>query len=399
MHPQHSQEGESSPQSSQHKGPSLVTEPLQSSHVPGAPQPKPKHKWWPPRIRMPRTKKEWIITVIVIIALVGLSLGVYAIFFKKEAKAPASITKKPSTHKTTSEPLKSELMGIDITDPSINDRPVTAIMIENSPTARPQSGINYAGVVFEAIAEGGITRFLTLYQEGEPDYIGPVRSVRPYYIQWLLGFDAPVAHVGGSGDALRLLKEWHAKDLDQFYNSSAYHRISSRAAPHNMYTSIASLRDAESKKGYTTSDFTPIKRKTESPSKTPNATSITVTISSAPYNSHYDYDAASNAYKRSEGGAAHMVVDQAGKQTQLSPKVVVVLAMPKGKNDIYTTYQAVGGGDALIFQDGIATRATWHKDTNTAQITFTDEAGNALALNPGQTWFTAAGSLSEVSYQ
>lgn len=397
MHPQNSQQGEPSPHNQQRKGPSLVTEPLQSHHVPGGTPPKSGRRWWPPRLRMPRTKKEWAIAIAVLIALIGLSFGVYALFFKKEAKAPAAITKKPAVQKPA-EPLKSELMGVDITDASINDRPVTGIMIENSPTARPQSGINHAGVIFEAIAEGGITRFLTLYQEGEPGYIGPVRSVRPYYVQWLLGFDAPVAHVGGSADALKLLKDSNGKDLDQFYNPSAYHRISSREAPHNMYTSIASLRAVEDKKGFT-SDFTPLKRKAEAPSKTPNATGINVAISSAPYNSHYDYDAPSNSYKRSEGGAAHMVVEEDGKQVQLSPKVVVVLAMPKGKNGIYTTYQAVGSGEALIFQDGVATRGVWHKDTNNAQLTFTDEAGNALSLNPGQTWFTAAGSLSEVAYQ
>src|SRR5882672_10976125 len=220
-----------------------------------------KHKWWPPR--MPKTRKEWIITVCALIAVVGLGFAVYAIWFNNKATPPAKTVNHVTTPKPVEAPKKlySGLMGLEITDSSINDRPITAIMIENSPDARPQSGIDQASIVFEAVAEGGITRFLTLFQENEPTYVGPVRSVRPYYVQWLLGFDAAVAHVGGSGDALRLVKETGAKDLDQFANPAPYHRISSRYAPHNMYTGIPALRDLEAKKGYGKPTYTSLVRK------------------------------------------------------------------------------------------------------------------------------------------
>src|SRR5262249_15833287 len=134
----------------------------------------------------------------------------------------------------------STLSGLPV-DPAVNQRPVTGVMIENSVQARPQSGLNQAGVVFEAIAEGGITRFLALYQDTTPDNVGPIRSARPYYEQWALGFDAGYAHVGGSPEALNDIKAWGVRDLDQFYNSGSYHRISSREAPHNVYTGITTL--------------------------------------------------------------------------------------------------------------------------------------------------------------
>lgn len=342
------------------------------------------------------TKKQWII--IGIVAAVLLGGGAVAAFTLIDDD-PAPVVKKKEEKKTPATkpvPLYATLTGLPIADASVNDRPVTAIMIENSQDARPQSGINQAGVVFEAIAEGGITRFLTLFQDSEPDYIGPVRSVRPYYIQWLAGFDAAVAHVGGSGDALAMLRNGEAKDLDQFANSSAYWRVSSRFAPHNMYTSIAKLREVENRKGYGKSNYTGFVRKDDTASAAPTARTIDFNISGAIYNAHYDYDAANNRYLRSEGGKAH-TDEKSG--AQLSPKVVIGLVMPQGKNGVYTTYGTIGSGQAFFFQDGIVTAGTWEKGANKSQFVFKDSAGKEISLNRGQTWITVVGSTDRVTYQ
>ena len=361
-------------------------------HKPG----KPKRKWWPPR--MPHGKKEWVITIAIIIALISAGVGAYFIWFKKDT-VPVAKKTPAKTAPAPAEPLTSKLTGMPIDDEAINKRPVTAIMIENSPTARPQSGIDQAGVVFEAVAEGGITRFLTLYQDSTPPYVGPVRSVRPYYVRWLMGFDAAVAHVGGSTQALQDIKTLGVKDLDQFHNPSAYHRIGSRAAPHNMYTNVETLRNLSVQKGFTTSDYTGFARKKEAKSAAPNATSIDFAISGAQYNAHFDYDPPTNSYKRSVGGQPHMVVDQAGAQKQLMPKTVVALVMPKGNQGIYSTYGTIGDGQAFVFQDGIVIIAKWNKPNDRANITFSDSNGNPLKLNPGQTWLTALGAPNSVTYK
>ena len=194
--------------------------------------------WW-----KQRSKKQHILLIVASLLVLGLGSGglAYFVVHKNKPKANALAVTKVDTKKvpvvTT---VASTLSGLPV-EPIINARPVVGVMIENSPDARPQSGLDQASVVFEAIAEGGITRFLTLFQDTQPDYVGPVRSVRPYYEQWLLGFDAPIAHVGGSPEALANIKAWGIKDLDQFYNSGSYHRVGSRAAPHNVYASVADL--------------------------------------------------------------------------------------------------------------------------------------------------------------
>lgn len=296
----------------------------------------------------------------------------------------------PEKPKPKPEPVRyySPLTGSEVKDQVTTTLPVTGIMIENSPSARPQSGLKDSGVVFEAIAEGGITRFLVLYQEQKPQLIGPVRSVRMYYVDWIAAFNASVAHIGGSASALNEVRNGSYRDIDQFFNASAYWRATDRYAPHNVYTSFERLDALNAKKGYTSSTFTGFTRKDSTASKAPNATSIDVKISSALFNSHYNYNAATNTYDRSQAGQAH--VDR--ESGQISPRVVVVLKVTETtvREDGYReSINVIGEGGAVIFQDGIAQEVTWRKPSKTAQITFTDAEGKDVPLARGQTWLTA----------
>jgi hypothetical protein len=347
------------------------------------------------------TKKQKIM-VLVGAALALLVIGggsAYGLYkYAHKSKPPAPVKKqvvKPPAPKPTTQ--ASPLTGVQTTF-ELAKHPVTGIMIENSPDARPQSGLKDAGVVFEAIAEGGITRFLALFQEAQPDYIGPVRSSRPYYLDWLMPFDAAYAHVGGSPDALAQIKSLGVKDLDQFYNSAYYQRISQRYAPHNVYTSMAKLDQAKTAKGYTTSTFTGFERKPEAASPQPTAKTIDFAISGALYNAHYDYDPPTNSYKRSEGGKPH-VDEKSG--AQLSPKVVIALTMSRGiaADGTHTQYNTVGSGTAFVFQDGVMTQGTWQKSDRKKQFSFTDSAGKVLKLDPGQTWITVVDNAASVVYK
>ncbi len=367
--------------------------------------------WWKKRSK----KQKIIIAVAIALALALLIFGAMKIFGGNKVATPAPVAEKKEEVKEPPKPttVASKLTGVQV-PPEYNELPVTGIIIENSPDARPQSGLKDAGVVFEAVAEGGITRFLTLYQEAQPDYVGPVRSVRPYYLSWLLGFDAAVGHVGGSAEALAKIRNEGIKDLDQSFNGGAYQRVSQRYAPHNVYTSLGSLIALGKTKGFTKSEFTSLVRKEEKPptaatvpaqSTTPqpltpapnSAKAIDFAVSAALYNPHFDYDLATNSYKRSQAGAPH--IDERSKQ-QITPKVVIALVMPKGihPDGLHTTYGTIGSGTAYVFQDGTVTIGTWEKASDKAQLIFKDGGGAALGLNPGQTWLTALGNTSSVKY-
>lgn len=346
--------------------------------------------WWS---GLNRNLRFGIISALLLI-FAGAALGYY--FLVSAKSDPVLEVAKRAPQPTT---VASPLTGAQV-EPELAQRPVTSIMIENSSAARPQSGLIEAGVIFEAIAEGGITRFLTLFQEGQPKYIGPVRSLRPYYIDWAAAFDAPIAHVGGSPDALKQIRR-SGKDLDQFFNPGAYWRQSTRASPHNVYTSFEKLDKLNKSKGYTSSKFTPWARKKDTPQQTPSAKSITVNISSSNYNSSYEYDASSNTYARKQAGKAHIITssvnDKKGKQ--LRPKVIVALIMAYSLDGKYSIYDTTGSGKALVFQDGGVADVIWTKKDRNSQFEFTDAESKKVKFNAGQAWVVAVASRGKVTYK
>lgn len=360
-------------------------------------KPAKKRLHWPKLEPHNFTRKQWIIlgsalgALIIVGSVAGFFLNKH---FAKFTRLDASAYKYPAISKDVPSPLT----GVKVS-PALAKRPITGIMIENSPDARPQSGLKDAGVVFEAIAEGGITRFLALYQEATPSYIGPVRSARPYYLDFVLPFEAALAHVGGSPDALQDIKKLKVRDLDQFANSEAYWRITERYSPHNVYTSMSRLDALKKKKGYTKSKFGGfLRKKKELPVKSYSAKSVNFAISGLLYNVHYDYNKKANAYLRSEGGKPH--IDEKSKK-QLKPKVVIALVMDYGfaGDGHHSKYTTTGSGTMFVFQDGSLTQGTWQKKSRQSQLTFKDAQGKEIALNPGQTWITLVNARSDVTYK
>jgi hypothetical protein len=349
-----------------------------------------------------RVRRHRILFLIVsgLIVILAAATTTYLLAYRQPVKAPApaTVVEKPVVKPA---PIKyySPLTGGLVADQVSTTAPVTAVMIENSPDARPQSGLKDSGVVFEAIAEGGITRFMVLYQAEKPSLLGPVRSVRLYDVDWLAAFNAGLAHVGGSAAALKEIRNGTYRDLDQFFNSASYYRATDRYAPHNVYTTFARLDALNAKKGFTSSTFTGFSRTDPAPSAAPNATNVNIKISSTLYNTTYLYDKTSNTYLRSQAGAPHLDRESG----QIAPSVVVAMrvnqttVLEDGYRQAITT---IGSGEATIFQNGMATPVTWTKTSKAAQITFTDAAGADVPLIRGQTWIAAVpNGTGAVSWQ
>lgn len=321
---------------------------------------------------------------VIVIALITA----FVLFYSQPTPAP--IAKVQPAPKSAPAPIVyySHLTGEKVTDEAAITAPATAIMLENSPDARPQSGLKDAGVVYEAIAEGGITRFLALYQTAKPQLVGPVRSVRMYYVDWFAPYNASIAHVGGSASALAEVRNGSYRDLDQFFNAGTYWRATDRYAPHNVYTSFEKLDMLNAAKGYTKSEFTSFPRTDGKPAEPRDATSIAINFSGPLYNTTYAYDAATNTYARSQAGAPHLD-REAG---QITPSVVVALRvnMSLVMEDGYREQiETSGSGEATVFQNGIATMASWHKADRSSPLTLTDQNGKDIPLVRGQTWIAA----------
>ncbi len=327
----------------------------------------------------------------------------------KNTDNDSSSDNNPDT--TTPEPeptpiFYSRLSGLEVASQAAETAAATCVMVENSPDARPQSGLSQAGIIYEAIAEGGITRFLAIFQDQKPDLIGPVRSVRKYYVDWLTPYNCSVAHVGGADDALAMLRNSSNgyRDIDQFFNASSYWRSKDRYAPHNVYTNFERLDALNSSRGYTESVFDGFPRLATDEvkiSQTP-ATNIKINISSSLYNSIYAYDATTNSYLRAhQSGGAHMDKNASGTSTQNSPKVVIAMMVSQSiaSDGSHQNISTVDTGTAYIFQNGKAITGKWSKSARNAEIKFTDSEGKTISFTPGQIWITAIPKNKSVTWE
>lgn len=268
-----------------------------------------------------------------------------------------------------------------------------AIMIENHPDARPQSGLDKASIVYEAIAEGGITRFMAVYGPNVATKIGPVRSARTYYLDWALEYDAYYAHVGGNIDALDLIPKIGVKDLDQFrYGDRAFWRepFVGKATEHTMYTNGEKLYEIASQNKWKDSGFTPMSFKENPPKESRPATnSITIDFSTDSYKVKWVYNPENNNYDRTMAGSVHL--DGISKSQLIANNIVIQevnrSATVTRINENGWTMDTVGKGNAKIVQDGKVTEATWKKTDRNSRTKFFGKDGNEIQFNPGVTWY------------
>lgn len=353
-------------------------------------------------------KHHRVATALMIILLIALITAGVVYATRKPRELPKAGAETTSTPTPTPAPTKkaSPLTGVEV-EPAIADQPVFASIIENlvgTGNARPQSGLTSAGVVYEALSEGGITRYLAVWQADVPTDIGPVRSLRPIFYDSAMEYSAPVAHAGGSTDGLALANSGQGfKDMDQFFNGSSFRRITTRYAPHNLFSTGADLLKLVAAKGWNTvPTFTPWTRKDDAASEAPNATAITIDFSAPDYRAGFTYDKATNSYPRTIAGKPDL--DQAAGLKQVTPKTVIVVyagvaagTQPNGKPK--TDIDITGTGKGIIFQDGIATPMTWTKSGSTARMKFTNSEGKEIALNRGQSWVSYVPANMPVTYK
>lgn len=401
--------------------------------------------------------KKPLIIIGIILALAGLATAVYFLCFYHPDQ-PAEETQA----NTPSQPVKhySKLSGEEIASAAENDKPLYCMQIPNGldiGQPRVHVGLHQAKVVFEAIAEAGITRFAAVFQNPQGSMLGPIRSVRGYYLDWDTPFDCTVVHAGGADDALARLQSDGYRDLTENYDYM-WRDYNAYIAPNNLFTSPADLSQFNADRGYATSDFTAWPRLTPDeaaaavaklttpadsststdadtnadsgagsdsntdsdteatptePAPTPVKT-ITVRFGYTPaFNPTYTYDIASNTYLRGyESGEAHQAyecpADLKGPNpatcaaSQLAPSVVAVIRVKQwtDSDGYHQVLDTISNGTATIFQNGTVIEGTWRKSAVNSQIEFLDSAGQPIKLAPGQLWISAIPtSVGSLDYQ
>ncbi|MDP4038576.1 MAG: DUF3048 domain-containing protein [bacterium] len=348
------------------------------------------------------TKKQKIIIVIsVVLALaIGASVFAYFKFFYKVKKRDLNV-KTVNVEPLKPKTLPSPLTGVEVS-PDLAKRPIISVVIENLyPNARPQSSLTSAGVVYEALAEGGITRYLAVYGDQQPKDIGPVRSLRTYFVDYGMEYNAPIMHAGGNSDALDLANQLGMKDLNSFWFDDYFRRINTKFAPHNLYIYSENLDKLLKDKGFNNPpDFPVWQRKDDTPSPSPNAANISIDFSYADYRASYKYNPDSNDYSRFLRNVADV---DANTDSQIKAKNIAVIYIPTSygitkAGESTVIMKTIGSGKLLMFMDGTVIEGTWQKDGHSARTKFFDANGSEIKLNKGQTWVEVVPLGKAVTY-
>jgi hypothetical protein len=330
--------------------------------------------------------------VFIICLILAVLIVVGALAATKYRREPSGNFTATST-KTPKQVAKTtcQLDGQPYDQDKANRHPL-AVIVENHPDARPQSGLDKASLVYEAISEGGITRFMAIYGPQDADEVGPIRSARLFFMDWLKEYDAFFAHAGGNEDALANIDNYNIKDVP--HTEPYYHRDykgRNVASEHTLYSSVPQLYALAQKNGYdiTKSSFTPFKFKADGPAD-PAGKGATIDFSSPSYKVDWKFDTATNSYLRSLAGAPHL--DRATNK-QLTSKNIIIQTVsrtyqPTGSyGSSNYVFQNTGQGNGYVLQDGKVIKATWKKKDLNSRTTFYDEAGAEIKFNPGNTWY------------
>lgn len=283
-----------------------------------------------------------------------------------------------------------------------------AVMIDDNVVARPQSGFNAASIVYQAPADGGEDRYMLVFQEMDAADIGPVRSGRPYFVYWAAEYRAAFAHYGGDEKTrLKVIPPISGTliyDLDALAGSgTAFHRISSRTAPHNAYTSTAELRRVAASRKAPTRMVEGLGSRPfseDAPEAVRPATGE-ITIPYGRGSTGYTYDRATNSYLRSVSGKPH--VDAADGERVVARNVVVLymrLSIDPQSEPGYRrpVLDQIGSGTALVFRDGKVIKGTWRKNDNGDLTRFYDASGNEISLVRGRIFIQVVPTGTKVTY-
>ena len=343
-----------------------------------------------PRERMVRTRRgpvfpAWIAAIVLVAALV---VGVLYLGGRGKGSPlfPGGGSHNGSPSGASPPPKDCPLTGV--TRPNVPNRPALAVKVENLPASRPQTGLSWADIIYEEPVEGGITRFIAVYQCRDAGRIEPVRSARLTDPDILVQFGHPLlGYAGGVGEVVSKVRRAGLIDVNYLSHAAAgaYHRDPSRIAPHNLYTSTRALyRAAPTLEG----PPKPIFEYSEAPLSGARVHRVHLPFSQAS-DVYWKWSRSKKMWLRFHGTVPHTYSDG----TQVSTPNVVVQVVKVVQTSITDAngirspeVVATGTGKAYVFRDGRVVVGRWSRPTLKDVTKFVDRSGAEIRLTPGTTW-------------
>jgi len=332
-----------------------------------------------------RFKQSRTTFVIGAVLLVAISAGLFYLIITGRTRGHRMPITPPIVTTTSTVSLVERALDGVLVPEGEQDLATRAVMVENFTSARPLSGPAKANVAIEAPVEGGITRLMLLFDTTSTvAEIGPVRSARPYFVEWADGWNAGYFHVGGSPEALALIRHRGLAfmDIDEMTNGGDFWRDKHRPAPHHIYTSSElmhqAINEVEIRRPGANWHFQDMVTSTKRGG---------VTLIKIPYGGSYNvawaYDKDRGVYVRSQAGKPQL--DRDGTPVE-SENVVVIKTEAQVLDSVgRLKVRTLGSGEALIYRDGNRYAARWRRSQQ-EPMHFESTDGSEILLTRGRTW-------------
>ncbi len=335
-------------------------------------------------------KKVKILIFIAIIVVIAVGVVFAKKYLNNNSDVPVN------GEEGVKEEIKKEVKKLKIVDETSKSRPY-AVMINNNHAAWPQCGVQDAYLVYEIIAEGGITRMMALYKDQDTAKIGSIRSARHYFIDYVEENDAIFVHWGGSPQAYSRISSSRIDDLDGIaLEGSVFFRDKTlnRAYEHTGFTSMTNVKEYADKKGYTRDtnkdlllNYSIDEIDMENLEGALVANSVDLKYSNY-HTTSYEYDEETKLYKRSMSNTAN--VDLVTGEQYTAKNIIIYTVQNytlndgdnKGRQDINN----IGSGNGYYVSGGFYIPITWEKKSHTDQTVYKYMDGTELKVNDGNTF-------------
>ncbi|MHB8190690.1 MAG: DUF3048 domain-containing protein [Ferrimicrobium sp.] len=334
------------------------------------------------------------LVVALIVVVVAVAAGSYLFLRTKTGATTGGSVGTPTTIAKVAAPVTNNsptcpLTGLAAPNGKVPNRPALAIKVGNDPGARPQSGLSKADIVYEVQAEGGITRFIAVYQCSAPPLVGPIRSIR--WVDWhvVSQLGNPILTFAGgiNPDIYQVSQQSWLYRVDALsFNGAPFERVNNRIAPENLYGSPVGIWSLDPSHTAPTPIF--------SFSKTPVAGGssvggVTLPYSTAEYIS-WHWNASAAQWQRYYSGVP-AATNSGGQISATNVVVQFVNAVPgsyneSGPNSLGVHSQTIGSGTVWVLRNGELIKGTWSRPAAVDPTTYTTSSGSKIALAAGRTW-------------
>lgn len=337
-------------------------------------------------------------------ALALVAVGGIALALTGHAPAPLQRAVDRFTgQEHTKPPPTCPLTGMPAPGGEVPHTPVVAVKVENTPDAYPLAGLQNADVVYEEIVEGGITRFMALYQCEDAAEVGPVRSARTTDPKILVQFSdgSVLAYSGGQSAVVNAIERSGLVSLDETTGGAAFWRDPDRIAPHDLLVNTTKLRAKVAKR---IADEGPPRRvfRFDAEATVPGKHVVSVTAAfSSSITATWRWMPGPGRWQRQYEDAP-MTLDTGQAITSTNVLIQQVEVIEGNLVDVLGYHSPevtlTGTGKAWILRDGVLIKGRWSRPVMGAITKFLTKSGEVIPLMPGNTWVELIPTTETVTF-